>query len=614
MASLAPFTRRQWASQSLRVTAKELSIVRGKNSSIAERFSKYQTAAEEGSAGKKKAVEKPLALSTGNLSALKKRWEEQQTLPSAPPSNPRLTTPSHPGHPLPDRATLSQSAGPKAEVPRVFVQDTEQLSSQSEETSGDMEGKAEGVPESERPSVPLNNLKKMFEQGSEQTAKGSNSANMETLLTADGGLAESTPLRDRMALYQAAISKEATPPQGEQLDGFSGKQKENVPPFSLETSPESEVAVSRKIFTPEKNGAVASNQKDSPLQRTPRSFCAPARESCVACSKTVYPLERLVANQSVYHSSCFRCAHCNSKLSLGNYASLHNNVYCKPHFCQLFKAKGNYDEGFGHRPHKELWGPKVEGDGPESSSPSRPDEPAKAPESDHSPSVEDSPLAKVTVLTATMEALGSPDRGVEKPNEARTRLKISWPPQRSESEEKSATTASPEGTGAKAVRAKWPPEESEEGEDGEERVSDATPEAMEEEKASPSPMEEVRSSPDPSAQSSPSRSATEDSCMDLHSSSSSGEDEPGRDLPEPAQEESTEPGQEHMDEEGLTEEPHEAIQPTDLSSPDGEVEASRSSQDVGFWDSEEGEEREDLTVEDLIKRNRVYDEDEEESA
>uniref|UniRef100_A0A668ATX3 LIM domain and actin binding 1 n=1 Tax=Myripristis murdjan TaxID=586833 RepID=A0A668ATX3_9TELE len=76
--------------------------------------------------------------------------------------------------------------------------------------------------------------------------------------------------------------------------------------------------------------------------------------TCIACQKTVYPLERLVADQHIYHKICFRCVHCNTKLSLGNYASLHNNVYCKPHFSQLFKAKGNYDEGFGHRPHKEL--------------------------------------------------------------------------------------------------------------------------------------------------------------------------------------------------------------------------------------------------------------------
>lgn len=41
--------------------------------------------------------------------------------------------------------------------------------------------------------------------------------------------------------------------------------------------------------------------------------------------------------------------------SLGSYAALHGEFYCKPHFQQLFKSKGNYDEGFGRRQHKELW-------------------------------------------------------------------------------------------------------------------------------------------------------------------------------------------------------------------------------------------------------------------
>lgn len=41
--------------------------------------------------------------------------------------------------------------------------------------------------------------------------------------------------------------------------------------------------------------------------------------------------------------------------SLGSYAALHGEFYCKPHFQQLFKSKGNYDEGFGRKQHKELW-------------------------------------------------------------------------------------------------------------------------------------------------------------------------------------------------------------------------------------------------------------------
>lgn len=47
-----------------------------------------------------------------------------------------------------------------------------------------------------------------------------------------------------------------------------------------------------------------------------QKFCPPVRETCIACLKTVYPLERLVVLQHVYHKSCFRCVHCSTKLRL----------------------------------------------------------------------------------------------------------------------------------------------------------------------------------------------------------------------------------------------------------------------------------------------------------
>ncbi|KAJ8255339.1 hypothetical protein GJAV_G00203740 [Gymnothorax javanicus] len=84
----------------------------------------------------------------------------------------------------------------------------------------------------------------------------------------------------------------------------------------------------------------------------------PELDLCQVCRKKVYPMESLVADTQNFHKSCFRCVHCSSKLSLGNYASLHGHTYCKPHFKQLFKSKGNYDEGFGQTPHKELWSAK----------------------------------------------------------------------------------------------------------------------------------------------------------------------------------------------------------------------------------------------------------------
>lgn len=41
--------------------------------------------------------------------------------------------------------------------------------------------------------------------------------------------------------------------------------------------------------------------------------------------------------------------------STGTYAALQGKIYCKVHFKQLFKIKGNYDEGFGREQHKTKW-------------------------------------------------------------------------------------------------------------------------------------------------------------------------------------------------------------------------------------------------------------------
>src|SRR5205814_2030467 len=69
-------------------------------------------------------------------------------------------------------------------------------------------------------------------------------------------------------------------------------------------------------------------------------------ETCEQCSKTVYPMEKVSVENRIFHNSCFRCGHCNTLLKLGNYASGGESFYCKPHFQQLFKSKGNYSDGF----------------------------------------------------------------------------------------------------------------------------------------------------------------------------------------------------------------------------------------------------------------------------
>ena len=81
-------------------------------------------------------------------------------------------------------------------------------------------------------------------------------------------------------------------------------------------------------------------------------------------------MEKLEADNVIYHKKCFRCAVCNKAISVGGFAALEGKVcspgscesecypqqvYCKPHFKQLFQLKGNYNEGFGTEPHKNKW-------------------------------------------------------------------------------------------------------------------------------------------------------------------------------------------------------------------------------------------------------------------
>ncbi|XP_072350071.1 LIM domain and actin-binding protein 1a isoform X2 [Scyliorhinus torazame] len=264
------------------------------------------------------------------------------------------------------------------------------------------------------------------------------------------------------------------------------EQKENVPPVSFtstsprhvespkgsvsETTPNSwkssasEKQVDCQVNVENEGGTpklpvqgIKQPRSTTEIQSSPaksfKKFQLPARESCVTCQKTVYPMERLVANQQIFHNVCFRCSHCNAKLSIGNFASLHGNVYCKPHFSQLFKSKGNYDEGFGHKPHKELWMAKNESDAAENKSEVAMDKPEAKTENT---GVDELSILKVGVLAASMEALGtssSPEK-VEKSVETR-KLKIAWPPP-TEAGSKGVSSAE---ENLRVNKPKWPPED-----------------------------------------------------------------------------------------------------------------------------------------------------------
>ncbi|XP_070759135.1 LIM domain and actin-binding protein 1-like [Enoplosus armatus] len=687
-----PFNRRSWATQSVRVTAKELSLSgRGRNNAIAERFSKYQRAAEESSAEKKKGTSESAApsLRSANLSALKKRWEQAGNLgqdkPSSvpppsqsssrcrPPALSRPTSITENCLPLksPDLLTaqggqFTASLQPSA-APKESKGDEQRGMDRDELTHSERPEKLnEQVPTSpcasyEKPRVPLNNLKMKFERGEDTVGKGGRTTLRSTSsedMDQHGGpsvsdrVLESTSLREKMAKFQTAVSKQSTTRSG---------LTPEVP------APKTSAPVNQKhIPAPDCNG------ESSEQPKAPRKFCPPVKETCIACLKTVYPLERLVALQHVYHKSCFRCVHCSAKLSLGNYASLHGNVYCKPHFSQLFKAKGNYDEGFGHRPHKELWEPRADGEeGEEAVKPKEQERPVEVTRpaesiSDNQPTLteETSPQVKVTDLTALLETRvqthglsGEKAQSAERPAEKR-RLRIAWPPPAGEGHSGTAAL-SPVTEGAasgRPWRSKWPPEgevpSSFQSSDRAELKSLRRSSSLKERSrpftiaAKPSPatglgpreprrplksllewrasFEERNPSEEPPKENKPERQQVkqqekeEQTIPQILSEDAASETTSEETLPKQLEErdEQGQRGEAAADKMAAEESSVRSISP-DISpspSPPLQPKQNRASQDVGFWEEDkEGSDAEELSAEDIIKRNRYYEEEEEDS-
>jgi len=89
------------------------------------------------------------------------------------------------------------------------------------------------------------------------------------------------------------------------------------------------------------------------------SFIGGQNVRCHFCSKTVYAMERMDADGKAFHKTCFKCEHCQCVLKLGNFAAMGGRYFCKPHFKQLFKEKGNYHSGFGDEDAKKKWAPQA---------------------------------------------------------------------------------------------------------------------------------------------------------------------------------------------------------------------------------------------------------------
>ncbi|XP_014802970.1 PREDICTED: LIM domain and actin-binding protein 1 isoform X1 [Calidris pugnax] len=740
----SPFNRRQWTSQSLKITAKELSLVNtNKSSALVERFSKYQKAAEEATAEKKRtsAENLPPHFRRGNLSVLRKRWET----PAAGREPGKAAARSRGAEAGQREGSAGSGPAPAPDAEQPPAGDSGKGKSHSP-GSGTMENCLREPRDVEKPeagentepagkiekySVPLTKLKMMFEQGQAQPkvlreqrkTTGSRRISENSLSSEDfdvgqgekshntsGHLVDTSPalspekpetkkslemprltetsIKDRLAKYQAAVSKQGSPTallttneiqaSESELKNYKSEQKENVPP-SLEDSIscqdgekvsggenslsfhsaledgnvgqnlENETEVQKPVSTKQQNfGSKPAGQTDASLPKAVKKFQLPVKETCVGCQKTVYPMERLFANQQVFHISCFRCSYCNSKLSLGTYASLRGNIYCKPHFNQLFKSKGNYDEGFGHKQHKELWAGKTECE----ESLEKTVHGVNVTESPQSPGVEDAPIAKVGVLAASMEAKASalPERE-ERPAETK-KLRIAWPPPSDQSTQGSALDE-----GIKVFKPKWPPEEETSKPDvledvdldlkklrrssslkersrpftvaasfrtvsvkGHKTENSSSPSKAERDtlKRSEELEREVvvdkkqkeKKVENRNIQSAEEKNLEEERELSGIQRVEHNFIENGQVNAETDEEEHTTEEQESPNEEFLEpNSPKHSSLANVVTAKESSPTQNRKSQDVGFW---EGEDMEDLSVEEQIKRNRYYEEDDEE--
>ncbi|XP_022240369.1 uncharacterized protein LOC106458450 [Limulus polyphemus] len=68
---------------------------------------------------------------------------------------------------------------------------------------------------------------------------------------------------------------------------------------------------------------------------------------CKICGQQVYLMDKIKAEKSAFHKSCFRCKECSKALSVDTYSSHEGEIYCKLHFRQLFQPKANFDQDAG---------------------------------------------------------------------------------------------------------------------------------------------------------------------------------------------------------------------------------------------------------------------------
>lgn len=212
-------------------------------------------------------------------------------------------------------------------------------------------------------SSPMSDIKARF-HGSVDSVRAEEKLDAEVQRRPSAGAAEPA-YRRRLSASRAAPYPA---PQSVSRHGSDQdlKQQEHADELTSAPAPEPELLRNQTVMV--STPATLSDRINAFKSAAPaRAATTPARPSsapaskfgsnpkCACCTKPVYLMEQVTIDNQILHKTCLKCAHCKVTLKMGNLASLNGSYYCKPHFKQLFKLKGNYAEGFGLEDHKKNW-------------------------------------------------------------------------------------------------------------------------------------------------------------------------------------------------------------------------------------------------------------------
>lgn len=148
------------------------------------------------------------------------------------------------------------------------------------------------------------------------------------------------PQEDSSVSVQPAPAQQSAKPADAGADGAEPEAK--FPSVAVPT-PKQTARRQRRMVA--ERAAKANGPKPVAVSGSPGAAgTAKKRDACAVCGKTVYVMERLIADKLLYHKSCFRCAECNRTVALGSFAALDGKVrsHCppsgvlQPPLCALF--------------------------------------------------------------------------------------------------------------------------------------------------------------------------------------------------------------------------------------------------------------------------------------